>query len=282
MLPYSVFLPEKKKNGILFNSPHSGKEFPKAFLDQIAIDPALLLYSSDTLVDQLIKDVPRFGAIGFVNHLSRIYIDTNRLANEIDLDMFQAPLANLPVERSEKVARGFGVISRKSYNGLDIYAHKLPFQEVALRLEQAYHPVHQALTGLLHDLYDALGYYILIDCHSMPSYRFINPHLSSASQPDLIIGNRHHTSCHDTLSQHVARYFKDQGLKVTFNTPYAGGYNTEHYSNRDQRQQALQLEFNRALYLNEKTLLPSQDFDTLQKILTGFSKNLNHHRAELS
>ncbi|WP_339865406.1 N-formylglutamate amidohydrolase [Paremcibacter congregatus] len=281
MLPYSIYLPDSDRNGVLFNSPHSGTILPQDFLEQVAIDPALLPYSGDTLVDQLIQDVPRHGAIRFINHFARIYVDTNRSPREIDADMFLDPPKVPAFLRTDKVARGFGVISRKSYNGLEVYDRKLPKGEINLRLAQAYHPTHQALRDLLQDLYQARGFYIMIDCHSMPSYGFIDPSLATSQQADLIIGNRFNTSCHDALSQHVADYFRQQGLEVTFNVPYAGGYNTEHYGNRDQRQQALQLEFNRALYLDEKHLSPNENFLALQETLTRLSENLNMHLPHL-
>jgi len=275
MRPFSIFHPKNDPNGILFNSPHSGMYLPEDFRTQITLDPALLHHSGDILVDQLIRDVPKSGAMSLINHYARTYVDTNRDVQEIDPDMFHNP--NLPpTVKSPKVARGFGIFSRKSYDGQDIYGAKLPATEIDHRLSHVYHPVHDALRDALNDLHQQQGFCLLIDCHSMPSYAFIDPSLSNSKQPDLIIGNCFGTSCPERLSQHVARFFTDHGLKVTFNVPYAGGYNTKTYGNPGDHRRAIQLEFNRALYMDEKTLEPHDGFTALQKMLTEFSEDISN------
>lgn len=274
MQPYSIFSSKSNNISLIFNSPHSGTFLPDDFLKQISIAPNLLHYSGDILVDQLIRNTPLFGATCFINHFARTYVDTNRAANEIDPDMFRNSAQERGFDRTNKVARGFGLFSRKSYSGQDIYPGKLPYSEIAHRLDLVYHPVHKALATLLDHGHQHHGFYLLLDCHSMPSYEFINPGLSNTSQPDLIIGNCFESSCAPDLSQHVANYFIQNSLNVAFNGPYPGGFNTQHYGKPDQQKTTLQLEFNRALYMDEKTLKPHAGFDTLQNLITGLSENL--------
>jgi len=281
MKAYSISIPDGRQNGILFNSPHSGTFLPERFLKQIAIDPDLLLYSGDILVDRLIKNTPLFGASVFINHFARIYVDTNRSAREVDPDMFRTRRQADNFDRSGKVARGFGLFSRKPYNGQDIYARKLDGSEIAHRLDQVYHPVHRALSGLLGQLLHRHGFYILIDCHSMPSQEFINPGLSGGQQADLVIGNCFETSCSENLTRQVTNFFLNHGLKVAHNTPYAGGFNSREYGRPEQHRHALQLEFNRALYMDEKTLKPNAGFLPLQALLTGLGENLDKKLPQL-
>ncbi len=273
--PYSVFLPECSQNGVIFNSPHSGAYFPEKFLEQISIDASLLHYSSDLLVDQLIRDTPLFGATGFVNHFARVYVDTNRSCREIDPEMFQNSPQKGNFKKNSKVARGFGIFSRKSYDGQELYQTRLPLSEIENRLDQVYNPVHKALSGLLDQIHQKHGFYILLDCHSMPSYEFIDPELSNSKQPDLIIGNCFDDSCSEKLTQYVANYFTNHGLKVAFNIPYAGGFNTQNYGQPHDNRNALQLEFSRALYMDENMLKPHEGFSPLQLLLTGLSENLS-------
>ncbi|PCI33809.1 MAG: N-formylglutamate amidohydrolase [Alphaproteobacteria bacterium] len=274
MQPYSIFRPECDPRGLIFNSPHSGTFLPKKFLKQISIAPDLLHYSGDILVDKLIKNAPLFGATCFINNFARTYVDTNRAANEIDRDMFLNTTGESDFDRTQKVAMGFGLFSRKSYNGQNIYPDKMPSSEINHRLDLVYHPVHKALATLLDHCHQDHGYYLLLDCHSMPSYEFIDSGLSNNSQPDLIIGNCFENSCAPDLSQHVANYFIQHGLNVAFNVPYPGGFNTRHYGMPEQQKNTLQLEFSRVLYMDEKTLKSHDGFDTLQRILTGLSENL--------
>lgn len=274
MKPYSIFKPEYPQNGLVFNSPHSGIHFPEDFLQQISIVPDLLHYSGDILVDQLIKNVLLFGATYFTNNFARTYVDTNRNSREIDPELFQRPDHKREFARTSKVARGFGIFCRKSYDGQEIYREKLPFSEIDHRLDLVYHPVHKALSGLLEQCYHKHGFYLLLDCHSMPSYEFINPKLSNKNQADLVIGNCFDESCNKNLAQHVANYFSNHGLKVVFNTPYSGGFNTQNYGKPLDNRNVLQLEFSRALYMDENTLKPNEGFIPLQLLLTGLSENL--------
>lgn len=281
MQPYSVFEPICQQNGVIFNSPHSGIRLPDRFLEQISIDPSLLHYSSDLLVDQLIRDTPLFGATAFINHIARTYVDTNRNPREIDPEMFADAGQSANFITTNKVARGFGVFSRKSYNGQEIYQKKLPFSEIHQRLDLIYNPVHKALSSLLNKSHQKHGFYIMLDCHSMPSYEFIDPEYSNAKQPDLIIGNCFDDSCREHLAQHVANYFTNHGLRVAFNIPYSGGYNTQHYGKPEENRNTLQLEFNRANYMDEKTLKPHKGFSSLQLLLTGLSENLDKNLSSL-
>ena len=281
MQPYSVFLPECRKNGVIFNSPHSGVCLPDEFLEQISIDPSLLHYSSDFLVDQLIKDTPLFGATCIINHIARTYVDTNRSPREIDPEMFQSTGQKNNFINTSKVSRGFGIFSRKSYNGQEIYQKKLPFSEINHRLDLIYNPVHKALSNLLDSSHKEHGFHIMLDCHSMPSYEFIDPELSNAKQPDLIIGNCFDSSCSKHIAQYVADYFAGHGLKVAFNVPYSGGFNTQNYGRPEEMRNTLQLEFSRAIYMDEKTLTPHEGFTSLQLLLTGLSEDLNQNLSSL-
>ena len=54
---------------------------------------------------------------------------------------------------------------------------------------------------------------------------------------------------------------------VTRNNPYAGGFTTGHYGQPDENQHTLQIEINRALYMNELLIDYSEGFDPLRKNL---------------
>ena len=53
-------------------------------------------------------------------------------------------------------------------------------------------------------------------------------------------------------------------IAVARNAPYAGGYTTEHYGRPGRGVHALQIEINRALYLDEATLAPTAGFERLK------------------
>ena len=181
MKPFSIFLPQIEQNGIIFASPHSGTYFPDDFIQKIALDPDILHHSGDLMVDELIQNTPDHGATTFINHYARTYVDTNRSPREIDANMFSDLGQKNNFIRTDKVQRGFGVISRRAFNGLEIYSSLLCADEIDHRLNQVYHPVHKALTEILTSLHLKCHFYLFLDCHSMPSYRFMDPTLSRVS-----------------------------------------------------------------------------------------------------
>ena len=58
------------------------------------------------------------------------------------------------------------------------------------------------------------------------------------------------------------------------NTPYAGGYTTEHYGRPARRVHALQIELNRALYLDEATLARTAGFPHLKSDIEKLTRAL--------
>jgi N-formylglutamate amidohydrolase len=64
------------------------------------------------------------------------------------------------------------------------------------------------------------------------------------------------------------------GYRVGRNAPYAGGYTTEHYGRPARRTHALQIEINRALYLDEARLEPTSGFAALKQDLETLTRSL--------
>jgi len=64
------------------------------------------------------------------------------------------------------------------------------------------------------------------------------------------------------------------GYEVQINRPYAGGFITEYYGNPAHGIQCLQLEINRALYLDEATLSKSKNFPSLAQTLAALASQV--------
>ncbi|MEL7416071.1 MAG: N-formylglutamate amidohydrolase, partial [Pseudomonadota bacterium] len=54
------------------------------------------------------------------------------------------------------------------------------------------------------------------------------------------------------------------GFRVARNTPFAGGYITSHYGRPEAQVHALQIEVDRSLYMDEKRIERSADFDDVR------------------
>jgi N-formylglutamate amidohydrolase len=87
----------------------------------------------------------------------------------------------------------------------------------------------------------------------------------------VVLGDRFGAACAGVLTARVERELESMGYRVARNTPYAGGYTTEHYGRPARRVHALQIEINRALYVDEATLTPTAGFETLKAHLAALT-----------
>ncbi|UOM33542.1 N-formylglutamate amidohydrolase [Acuticoccus sp. I52.16.1] len=256
----------------VFSAPHSGTTYPKSLLSRARLDRLTLRRSEDTFVDELFAGVPSLGAPLMRAHFPRVFLDLNRCSSEIDPSMFDAP-PPLPMQAdSPRVASGLGVIARIVGEGQEIYASHLPAAEAEDRLTRFYHPYHNALSAQLATHVEHFGAAVLVDCHSMPSGA-IRHDVGDPNRIDVVLGDRYGTSCSGMLSEEFARLLRDQGLTVGRNRPYAGGFITERYGHPPMIH-AIQIEINRALYMNEATFERNAGFDALRLALMATSARL--------
>jgi N-formylglutamate amidohydrolase len=257
---------------LVFASPHSGRCYPDDMLAAAALDPLALRRSEDAFVDDLIAEVPELGAALITARFARAYIDFNREAFELDPGMFADELPEFARARTARVAAGLGAIARVVSEGQEIYARKLTFAEARGRIEGAHRPYHAALERLLGEAHAAHGFAILVDWHSMPAAA---ARAGGRDRPcDIVLGDRFGAACAGLLTGRVERELEALGYRMARNTPYAGGYTTEHYGRPARRTHALQVEINRALYLDEAKLVPTAGFERLKADLQGLTRAL--------
>jgi len=262
--PFDILEPERLVTPFVFNSPHSGAVYPASFLTSSRLDPLTLRRSEDTLVDRLFEGVVKLGAPLMRAHFPRAYLDVNREPYELDPKMFSGGLPNFANTRSMRVAGGLGTIARIVGEAQEIYTGKLSVDEGLERIELLYKPYHRALRRLLGRSQRAFGVVVLVDCHSMPSASLAN---EPAPRADIVLGDRYGTSCGGALAEVFEDCFRAAGLFVTRNKPYAGGYITEHYGNPISNCHAIQIEINRALYMDERSFAPSPNFMQLATLI---------------
>lgn len=252
----------KPPTPLVFASPHSGRLYPEDMMSAAALDAVSIRRSEDAFVDDLIAQAPAHGAALITAKFARAYIDLNREPFELDPSMFSDQLPAFARARTARVAAGLGAIARVVSEGQEIYRRKLTFAEARRRIEGAHRPYHEALSGLLAEAQAAHGFAILVDWHSMPAAA---AKAASRERPcDIVLGDRFGAACASVLPNQVERELEALGYRVTRNTPYAGGYTTEHYGQPHRGAHALQIEINRGLYLDEATLSPTSGFETLR------------------
>ncbi|WP_417667750.1 N-formylglutamate amidohydrolase [Roseibium sp.] len=269
--PFEILAPADQRLPFVFNSPHSGCQYPKSFIEASRLDERAIRRSEDAFVDSLFSHVVPLGAPMLRAHFPRAYLDVNREPYELDPKMFDGRLPSYVNSRSIRVAGGLGTVARIVSESHEIYRHRLPVGEALMRIEEIYKPYHSALRRILAQTHVSFGYAVLIDCHSMPStVRCQN----SNKRPDFILGDRYGTSCSPDLTEYAATLLEDMGYTVSRNKPYAGGFITEHYGRPGRGLHALQIEINRGIYMDEPAHTPHGGFQKLKNDLAIFARDL--------
>jgi N-formylglutamate deformylase len=258
--PFEIVEPADWRAPIIFNSPHSGSVYPAEFLNASRIDVTALRRSEDSFMDELINGLSYRGFPVVRVHFPRSYVDVNREPYELDPRMFNGRLPSFANTRSMRVAGGLGTIPRVVGDGQEIYRERLDVDDALTRIEALYKPYHRALRRLINKVHQTFGTVILVDCHSMPS---IGISREEPRRPDIVVGDRYGTSCAGILAETVEDTFAGLGYSLGRNKPYAGGFITEHYGNPASGLHAIQIELNRAIYMDERRRERTARFDQI-------------------
>jgi N-formylglutamate amidohydrolase len=265
--PFEVRQAAEQRVPFVFNSPHSGSYYPARFLAMTRLGYPAIRRSEDCFVDELFSTVVPLGAPLLAANFPRAYLDANREPWELDPRMFFDPLPPHANARSARVAGGLGTVPRLVGEGQEIYRGKLPLAEAISRVETIYKPYHEQLKRLLTHTHARFGHAVLIDCHSMPASVRLG---DSGLRPDFIVGDRFGVACAPGLSEAAIDMLSALGYTVAHNKPYAGGFITEHYGRPGRGLHALQIEVNRGLYMDERTMQKTAGFAALANDLARF------------
>ncbi len=269
---FTIAKPEKALP-LVFDSPHSGREYPDGFKAACSLQD--LARTEDTYIEELFESVPRHGGALLCALFPRWYIDVNRRADDIDPQLLSAPWPepNTPSARSDA---GIGLIRRLVAPGIALYDHPLSVEDIQSRLERYYYPYHKALQDLIDEAHYNFGQVYHINCHSMPDAsafprknKGILGHRPVAS--DFVLGDRDGTTCNADFIHALRDYLKKQGFRVTINDPFKGVEIVRRYSAPTRGRHSVQLEINKSLYMNEETFEKSGDFENFKVVLDGLS-----------
>ncbi len=261
---YNLILPDQPTSSVVFASPHSGHDYPWSFLRQTVLDKNVIRSSEDAFVDRLFDCAPEFGAPFLVAGAPRAFVDLNRSPDELDPALIEG------VEKrghNPRVASGLGVIPRVVANGRAIYRGKLSQDEVQRRITDYWQPYHNMLQDLLDQAHTHHGKAILVDCHSMPHEAMDGIARSGARRPEIVLGDRFGAAASGDVIDRIESAFASAGFVVTRNTPFAGAYITQAYGRPSRHQHAVQIEIDRAIYMNEQLIRPNNNFKAFRASL---------------
>ncbi len=260
---FETIRPRRMMAPLVFNSAHSGRDYPERFLRMTRLDHLSIRQSEDAFVDELFARAPHLGAPLIRAHFPRAYLDVNREPWELDPTMFVEPLSERFNTTSPRVAAGLGTLARVVAENKPIYRDRLTLDDARMRIEGIYQPYHATLQRLLTEAFGAFGVAVLIDCHSMPRLSRSGDRLG----PDVVLGDRYGTTCAPILADLAEMVFAGAGLRVARNRPYAGGFCTRTYGRPQHGVHALQIELSRHLYMNEVTLEKNEGFGAIRLLI---------------
>ena len=241
---------------LVLDSPHSGTRYPDDFGS--ACDLPTLRRAEDTHVEKIYAFAPALGVAWVEAHFPRIYLDANRDTTELDTTLLDGawtdPISTDPQVLS-KVRLGKGLIWKFTDEGEPIYNRQLTVAEVRARIDRCWRPYHAAVQQAIDAAHARHGYSIHINCHSMPavaaSHATDFPGLVHA---DFVVGDRDGSTASPALSALVCEHLRGCGYSVEHNHPYKGVELVRRYSNPAAHRHSIQLEINRKLYMDEKSL----------------------------
>jgi len=263
---FTLVEPLYRTTPLVFASPHSGRRYPAELLAASKAGLMSLRRSEDAFVDDLFGGAASHGAILLAATTARAFIDLNRDPAELDPDMFEDEIGQ--VSPSPRVQAGLGAIPKVAGDGQPIYRRKLRAADAERRLHGVYRPYHAKLRDLMAAAKSQFGCAVLIDCHSMPSAAR-GPH-----SPDIVLGDRFGASCHGSLTALVETCLRRMGYRVARNAPFAGGHTTQIHGRPGEHAHALQVEINRALYIDERTLERTKGFERVRADMTRLAETL--------
>jgi N-formylglutamate deformylase len=261
----AVMRPSVHAVPVVFDSPHSGTEYPADF--NYVVEHSLLRQSEDTHVDALYAAAPGHGATLIAARFPRSYIDPNRSLLDIDNALLESSWPG-PVHPSRKTEKGVGLVWRMLDSGDAIYDRKLSVAEVTARIRDYYSPYHNAVRRALNEAVEHYGAVWHINCHSMPAVSGqIAEEGPGVPRADFVLGDRDGTTSAPEFTDFVAATLRGFGYDVRINDPYKGVELVRAYSDPANHRHSLQIEVNRKLYMDEKSRAPNARFAALKGCL---------------
>ncbi|MBD0864458.1 MAG: N-formylglutamate amidohydrolase [Rhodobacteraceae bacterium] len=264
---YDLYLPDRLMSPLVFASPHSGRHYPRSFLQHSVLDARTIRSSEDAFVDRLFDCTPQFGAPLIAARAPRAFVDMNRSPDEVDSALIEG--TRRLDHHNPRVASGLGVVPRVVSNGRAIYNGEIPMAEVRRRINIYWHPYHRSLKQLLTRAHEAFGEAVLLDCHSMPHEAIDSTVLGCRHSPEIVLGDRFGAAASGDIMDCVESAFASAGFKVVRNVPFAGAYVAQAYGRPSRCQHVIQIEIDRSLYMDERLIEPHQDFETFRARLRG-------------
>ena len=231
-------------------------------------------------MDRLVADAPLLGAPLILARTPRSYVDLNRAPDELDPALVEGVRR---VVHNPRVTSGLGVIPAWWRTG----GRSIPASSALPRRAGGSTctgiPTTTRCARILTESRNAFGKAILLDWHSMPHEAIDGLSGRSRAAPDVVLGDRFGAAADPDIVERVEAAFVSEGLRVARNAPFAGAFISQRYGRPSQAFHVVQIEIDRSLYMDESTLEPKPEFETVRATLTRVMAQLTElGRPDLS
>jgi N-formylglutamate amidohydrolase len=226
---------------IVISVPHGGRDYAD-FIQKLRVPLSATRALEDRYADRLVDVAVAEGIPTIVAHAPRLAIDLNRAPEDIDPAMIRGQIGG-GTPLSAKARSGLGLIPARLAGTGSLWRTPFDAAEVSARLSTIHEPYHVALGDMIASAQRCCGTAILLDLHSMPP-------IGPVDAPDVVIGDRFGRTASAHITETAAASLSGHGLRVACNAPYAGGYIVTRHANPAANIHALQIEFDRRLYLD--------------------------------
>lgn len=261
--------PEHGRTPVLVEVPHAGLAIPEALKDDVLVSEDTRKRDADLYVDELCTYTPQAGAALLAARVSRYVVDLNRAPDDVELGSLEdsGRLSTLPRQPR-------GVVWRVTTDGRPVLRAPLDAAALEQRVALYHAPYHARLRDELARTRERFGYVILVAAHSMPS-AVRRGARDVERRADIVPGSLGGSSADARVVDLVDQHFRSAGLSVRHDDPYRGGYTTAHYGRPSEGQHAIQIEINRALYMDELSCTRKRDnFARLQQLMKELAAGL--------
>lgn len=222
---------------LVVSIPHTGTLLPGDVRRRLASPEMLAQPMTDWHLHELYDFLPELGITVIHAVYSRFVADLNRPPDGRALYPGRFETGLVPLE---------------TFTGERIFSEPPTPEEQERFRRDFYEPYHAMLAGLLADHVDARGRAVLVDAHSVASGA---NRLHGALDRDIYLGDRDGETCGSWLRECLRTAFEVEGLSVSVNDPYKGGYITDHYG-RLPGVESIQIEMCQRVYMDE--LMPEE------------------------
>jgi len=262
---YSVHAPAASRLPVVIAVPHGGRRYPPDVMARLRHPEIAALRLEDRLVDRLGEALARETGAGLVlAHAPRAMLDLNRAEDDVDWDMLGIPAPKAPPANG-RARSGLGLVPRRLPGMGDIWRGRLSWAEVEARIAGIHAPYHTALAHILAQERERWGAVLLIDLHSMPPL----PRIIGQESASIVVGDRFGASCHGALVASAFSHFAAGSVLAAHNRPYAGGFALDRHGAPRLGAHAMQLEIDRAAYLDSRLVELGDGFDAMVRLLSS-------------